>query len=997
MNRETDSVRFIAARPNTKKGLVMNPLPALAVCAACILPHALSGASFQASVGRIFSEPHEFTIALRAKSAGPWQGTLVQQMGAGDCGFALDIAQNKGENEPHLRLRGVWTLGDQPDKNVPNRMPAASALPQDEWTSLVLIASQKERRLELFIDGKIAMRAVPGEVVPWPTLRPFCIGSNEWGGNAFQGEIETVALWDRALSAQELKKLNPETASHAWTIKEERIRTIAGDMDMTRIQPGPRVTGCEKGPKEPLSLWYRRVPRQWTDMIPLGNGHNGVMISGNPEREIILFNDDTLWAGGPYDHLNPNANPKALQDIRQAVFSGNQGWANRIANDSFLSRPLKEMPYSLAGALQIDQNTGGGDISDYLCMLDLTTAVATTSFRRDGVSYVREAFASCPDRVAAFRLSADKPGKISFRATLGTPQDFSKVFVRKNEIILVGKAIDCRGVEGKTKFELRARILLDDGKLIPDKRGLRVEGANSATILLASATSYVNAEDVSASPAERIQAIFKPLKRATFDSMKKRHVADYQKLFNRVSIDLGGGSDLPTDDRLSERLQRGNQLDPALAALYFQYGRYLLIASSRPGSQPANLQGVWTEETQVPWDSKYTININTQMNYWPAETTNLSECHEPLFRMIEEMVPFGRKTAQRLYGAKGWVAHHNTDLWRQCGPIDLTPTGMWPMGSAWLCLHFRDRWQFRRDKRELERFYPVVKESVRFYLDFLIPDAKNPDLLVTNPSYSPEQGGLCAAPTMDVGILKALFAFAIEASEILGDDPAFRAQVRKTADRLPPFRVGSWGQLREWMDEHPLDNPDNKHRHVSHLFAVFPGNVIRASDEELFAAARKSLDARGDEATGWSMGWKINLWARFKDGNRAWRLLSNLIHPSRTYGNLFDAHPPFQIDGNFGGVSGIAEMLLQSHETTEKGTTIVDLLPALPDAIPQGRVSGLKARGGATVSMEWKDKEPVRAELSDLKGRPLLVRWNGKTVNLTGKKGRVVLTKSDFR
>ena len=972
--------------------------------------------AYATPVGRLLSTPHEMTIAVTAESAN-WSGTLLHQQG-GSCGFSLSGGgggrggRGGGPGGFGGGPGGGW--GQQPAQQGGLRMNGVqgaanidtSRLPKDKPVKLVIVASQKEHRFEVYADGERIAQSRANNVIGEPTWRPMTIGADGNGNSRFNGRIDYVALWDRALSADEIAKLSASTdaaagfrdtkANYSWDVKA--ATPITGGVPLFAVR-NVNVSSNAPAPSDPLTIWYRRVPTQWTDMIPIGNGHMGAMIAGRPEREFLILNEDTIWAGGPYDHLNPKASPEKLAQMRQLIFDGRADQAGNIANDSFISRPQAEMAFSVAGALGLDQETGNGAITDYIHSLNIREAVAQTKFTRDGVTYTREYFASYPDRVVAVRLTADKPASITLSTFLGTPQDFQEVKTSGNTMTLTGRTIDYNGIQGATKFQITGKVYNQGGKLTAEPRGIRVEKADSVLILVDAESSFVSYNDVSGDPAKRIDDVFKKLAKVDYDAMKKKHVADYRKLFDRVTFDLGGTpSKLPTNERLEARRQRDNQLDPDLAALYFQFGRYLLIASSRPGSQPANLQGIWSEEVNVPWQSKYTININAEMNYWPAETANLSECHEPLFDMIHEMVPNGKKAAKKLYNVdNGWVAHHNTDLWRQCGPIDFSPTGMWPMGGAWLCLHFWDHYEFTRNLDDLRKHYPVMKESVKFYLDFLQPDPKHNGVLVTIPSYSPEQGGLCASPTMDTGILTALFKATIESSKLLNDDPEFRAKMEETMKKFPPFTIGTWGQLREWMDDHPDDNPNNKHRHVSHLFTVFPGNVIRASDTALFNAAKVSLNARGDDATGWSMGWKINLWARLLDGDRAWRLVSNLIHPNKTYNNLFDAHPPFQIDGNFGGAAGMIEILLQSQETTADGKTIIDILPCLPKALPKGNVSGLKARGNATVAIQWNNGVLGKTVISDLTGIPLVVRYQGKTVDLTGKKGSVELTAASFK
>ena len=994
------------------------------LCSAMMAFAALSSVAAEPSqplstpVGRLLSTPHEMTIAITAESDA-WTGTLLNQQG-GNCGFSVAAGGGRGGQRGGGFGGGFgggpgggW--GQQPAQQGGIRVNGVqgapqidtSRLPKDKPVKLVIVASQKEHRFEVYANGERIAQGRANNVIGEPTWRAMTIGSDANGNSRFNGSINYVALWDRALSADEIAKLYSNSdeaagftdakANYSWDIKA--AKPITGGVPLYPVRPNANVSSNAPAPEDPLTVWFRRVPETWTDMIPIGNGHMGAMIAGRPEREYLILNEDTIWAGGPYDHLNPDATPEKLAQMRQLIFDGKADQAGNIANSSFISRPSAEMAFSVVGALGLEQDTGDGDVTGYIHSLNIREAVAQTKFTRNGVTYTREYFASYPDRVLAMRLTADKPASVTVSAFLGTAQDLQAVKTDGNTMTLTGRAIDYNGIPGATKFQMTGRVFNKGGRLTANARGIDVEKADSVVILVDIESAFKAYNDVSGDPAKRIDDVFKKFASVDYDALKKTHVADYRKLFDRVTFDLGGTpSKLPTNERLEARRPNGVPLDPDLASLYFQFGRYLLIASSRPGSQPANLQGIWSEEVNVPWQSKYTININAEMNYWPAETANLSECHEPLFDMIHEMVPNGKKAAKKLYDVdNGWVAHHNTDLWRQCGPIDFSPTGMWPMGGAWLCLHFWDHYEFTRNLDDLRKHYPVMKESVKFYLDFLQPDPKHNGVLVTIPSYSPEQGGLCASPTMDTGILTALFKATIESSKLLNDDPEFRAKMEAAMKKFPPFTIGTWGQLREWQDDHPDDNPNNKHRHVSHLFTVFPGNVIRASDTDLFNAAKVSLNARGDDATGWSMGWKINLWARLLDGDRAWRLVGNLIRPGKTYNNLFDAHPPFQIDGNFGGAAGMIEILLQSQETTADGKTIIDVLPCLPKALPKGNVSGLKARGNATVAIQWDNGVLGKAVISDLTGIPLAARYNGKLVDLTGKKGSVELTAASFK
>ncbi|MGY1410878.1 glycoside hydrolase family 95 protein [Luteimonas sp. A611] len=750
------------------------------------------------------------------------------------------------------------------------------------------------------------------------------------------------------------------------------------------------ATGPAGEARDALRLWYPRPATQWVEAMPLGNGRLGAMVWGGGKHERIQLNEDTLYAGGPYDPTPPGA-LAALPEVRRLLFAGRYAEAEALANAKMMGQPIKQMPYQPLGDLVLDffeiSETNG-----YRRELDLDTALASSTFEARGLQHRREVLVSPVDQCVAVRLSGDKPGRLSLRIGLASDQPSAQVESDGDASLLMrGRNEAAFGVEGRLRFAARLRVLPLGGTLRRQGDRIEVRDADEVLLLLTAATSFRRHDDVSGDPDAITRDQLARAAARSWQALLDDHVAAHRILFRRVSIDLGRTpadvSALPTDERVA-RFADGH--DPQLAALYHQFGRYLLIASSRAGSQPANLQGIWNDLMQPPWESKYTININTQMNYWPSEANALAECVEPLERMVFELAESGARTARAMYDAPGWVAHHNTDLWRATAPIDGAQWGLWPLGGAWLLQQLWGRWDYGRDLAYLRRVYPLFKGAAEFFAATLVEDP-NTGAMVTAPSISPENvhphgAALCAGPSMDAQILRDLFGQCIEAAQLLDADADFAAQLAGLRDRLPPHRIGKAGQLQEWQQDWDMDAPEIDHRHVSHLYALHPSSQVNPRDTpQLAAAARRSLEIRGDEATGWGIGWRLNLWARLRDGARAMKILRMLLSPSRTYPNLFDAHPPFQIDGNFGGTAGITEMLVQSWGGT------VFLLPALPPDWATGELRGLRVRNAARLDLAWRDGALHSATLHSDRGGDYRVDYRGRELTLTLAAGESAL------
>jgi alpha-L-fucosidase 2 len=905
-------------------------------------------------------------------------------------------------------------------------------LPANKWSHIVGVFSTSRKTMQLFLDGKEVARR-NGVTKPMiVTKNPLRIGSDPRGENRFRGRILRAAVYNRALTAEEVAQRCTAGAAQAaalpgvlgdWKFDATPAREIKPVAGTLALQLASRdwsalagrsaeFSGTAHAPDAPLCLWYRQPAKIWEEALPVGNGIMGAMVYGGAPLEHIQFNEHTVWTGQPHSYAHSNA-VQALPQMRallqeMRVFEreafqldpkgeskpakeklkaarAKQKEAEDLGGKEFMSIPLGQKAYQPCGDLWIDF-AGQDKVSDYRRWLDLDAGLAVTEYQAGGTAFRREVFASHPDRVVAVRVAATGPDKLDCVVRLGSAHKDAQVVTEGDDTLVLRGQVEADGI----RFESRAVLAAEGGTVTAVEDGLHVTGASALVIRLVAATNFKNFRDITGDPAANVAELLKLSAGKSWTQLLQAHTADYQGLFHRVALDLGrtAAAALPTDERITE-FAAGN--DPQLATLVFQYGRYLLIGCSRPGGQPANLQGVWNASLHPPWDSKYTCNINTEMNYWPAEPTGLGECQLPLFAALGELAESGHEVAREHYGARGWVVHHNFDLWRGAAPINASNHGIWVSGSGWMATHLWEHYLFTQDKEFLAKTaYPLMKGAAQFYADFLFEDPLT-HTLISGPSNSPEQGGLVMGPTMDHAIIRTLFRQTAEAARILGADAAFAAELTAKAKRIAPNQVGQYNQLQEWLED--KDNPSNTHRHCSHLWGVYPGDDITWQDQKFFAAARQSLLYRGDAATGWSMGWKVNFWARFLDGDHAMIILKNLITPiwlkkghGGLYPNMFDAHPPFQIDGNFGACAGIAEMLVQSHIHTDDGGFLVNLLPALPSSWPAGSVKGLRARGGYVVDIAWKDGKVTTYRIASATPHSVQVKINGEVNTVTSEK-----------
>lgn len=756
----------------------------------------------------------------------------------------------------------------------------------------------------------------------------------------------------------------------------------------------------------PPALWFRQPASVWEEALPIGNGRLGGMVYGGIAKERVQLNEDTFWTGSPYTPVNTRAISR-LPDVRRLIFDGKESEAQQMAEGSMMGVPLKQCSYQPIGELQLNfPSLVEKDVTDYRRSLDLSSAVSSTVFRHQGIAHWRELFASPAHQVIAVSLGADHGGAIDVDIMFSSLQLDSgvEVCLDSQSVILAGRNQGAHGIAAGLDFEARCSVETTGGQVFVGADGLKVRGADRVVLRLAMSTSFVRYNDVGNNPTRGNIKTLQAARVLDYDELKQKSIELHRKIYARLDLDLGETEQIrkPTDQRLREFAEGAT--DPGLAALYVHFGRYLLITSSRPGSQPSNLQGIWSDSVSPTWDSKWTVNINTEMNYWPAEPANMPEMVQPLIEMVRDLAETGTETARVMYGARGWVCHHNTDLWRATAPIDGPQYGLWPTGGAWLCRHLWDHYDYNREHGYLESVYPIFVGACQFFLDTLVTDPKTGHL-VTNPSMSPENrhhenATVCAGPSMDNQIIRDLFRFTAASAEALDTDKELRAELATAAARLRPDSVGASGQLMEWKEDWDTHAPDQDHRHVSHLFGLYPSNQISPDSAPVLAsAARQTLLNRGHGGTGWSTAWKISLWARLRDADNAYANVKELLSPELCYSNMFDVHPPlsgydravFQIDGNLGGCAGVLEMLVQD---TLEG---VRLLPALPKEWRTGHVGGIRLRGGLEARLEWAEGELVELSLRASARKRMTIRYRAEALEVDVAVGQSVrVTGGDF-